>query len=83
MKIVPMSRMVIPASRETACDPVAGSIVLWSMIAKPPLLIAMLWKPPLVVKPLIVISRPRTWIAGCRVSGGFTVAVPYPSMVMR
>jgi P4 family phage/plasmid primase-like protien len=47
------------------------------------IIIAMPKKPPVTVRPLIVTSRPRTWIAGWRASAALIVALPCPSMVRR
>ena len=60
----------------------AFSIVLPSTIAVAPLLIAIPNCPPVTMRPLTVTSRPRTWIAGWRVSGAWIDALPCPSGVM-
>lgn len=61
----------------------ACSMVLVSTTAVAPLLIAMPKEPPVTVKPLIVTSRPRTWIAGRLASAALIVALRCPSRVMR
>src|SRR5688500_14929266 len=56
-------------------------MVLLSISAVPPRFTAIPKKPPVTVKPLMVISRPRTCTAGWRASRAVIVALPCPSTV--